>query len=169
MKVLETERLILRRLAFEDAAFILELVNEPAWLQFIGDKGVHNLEDAWNYIRSGPMDMYARLGFGLYLVELKADGTPVGICGLIKRDSLKDVDLGFALLPHYRGKGYARESAAAVLAYGKSAFGLQRIVAITSPDNRSSIKLLEEIGFAYEQTFRLSGEARETLLFVHQA
>lgn len=168
MNVLETDRLVLRRLVLGDAAFILELVNEPAWLRFIGDKQVHNLEDARNYIRSGPLDRYARQGFGLYRVERKADGTPIGICGLIKRDSLKDVDIGFAFLPQYRSQGYGRESAAAVLAYGKTAFGLQRIVASTSPDNHDSIKLLENIGFAYEQTLRLSGESRETLLFAHQ-
>jgi len=166
MKVLETDRLTLRRLAFEDAAFILELVNDPAWLQFIGDKQVHNLEDARNYIRNGPLDMYARLGFGLYLVMLKT-GIRIGLCGLIKRDALADVDLGFALLAGFRGKGYAQESASAVLEYAKNTLGLQRILAIASPDNQRSIKVLENIGFGYEQTLILSGQVHATKLFAY--
>lgn len=165
MKVLETPRLALRRLVLEDAPFILELVNDAAWLQFIGDKHVHNLEDARNYIRNGPLDMYARLGFGLYLVTLKT-GIRIGLCGLLKRDVLADVDLGFALLAGFRGKGYARESASAVLGYGKNTLGLKRILAITSPDNQRSIKVLENIGFSYEQTLLLSGQVQATKLFV---
>ncbi|HVC36838.1 MAG TPA: GNAT family N-acetyltransferase [Gammaproteobacteria bacterium] len=168
MKILETPRLVLRRLVLEDAPFIRELVNDPAWLQFIGDKHVHSLEDARNYIRKGPLDMYARLGFGLYLVALKT-GIRIGMCGLIKRDALQDVDLGFAILARFRGRGYAQESAAAVLAYGKNTLGLKRIVAIASPDNHRSIKVLENIGFGYEQTLRLSGDAQETMLFAQQA
>ena len=117
MKVLETDRLILRWLSTDDAEFILELLNEPSFLQYIGDKGVRTLEDARNYILNGPVDMYARLGFGLYLTELKERGVPLGICGLLKRDGLEDVDIGFAFLPRFWAKGYAYESAA-VLAYG---------------------------------------------------
>ncbi|MFI4982343.1 MAG: GNAT family N-acetyltransferase, partial [Nevskiales bacterium] len=116
MKVLETERLVLRRLVAEDAPFILELLSDPSWLRFIGDKGVRNLDDARLYIRIGPAAMYARLGHGLYLTELKDGGIPIGLCGLIKRDTLDDVDIGFAFLPQYRGQGYAREAAAATLA-----------------------------------------------------
>ena len=155
MNVLETARLALRRLTPEDAPFILELVNEPSWLQFIGDKGVRTLDDARGYIQNGPMDMYARLGFGLYLVELK-DGTPIGMCGLIKRPALEDVDIGFAFRPQFWGQGYARESAAAVLDHGRDAFKLKRIVAITSPGNISSIRLLEKLGFEFEQELQLS-------------
>ena len=107
MKVLDTERLSLRWLSAEDAAFILGLLNEPSWLRFIGDKNVHSLDDARAYIAKGPVDMYRRLGFGLYLVELRKDATPIGLCGLIKRDSLEDVDLGFSLLPAFWGQGYA--------------------------------------------------------------
>src|SRR5262245_35119246 len=156
MKVLETDRLILRRLSIEDAEFILELVNEPSWLQFIGDKGVRTIEDARDYILRGPMELYDRYGFGLYLTELKQDGIPIGICGLIKREALKDVDIGFAFLPRFWGNGYAVESAVAVMAYGNSAFGLNRIVAITSPANHRSIKVLERIGFKFEQILRMS-------------
>jgi RimJ/RimL family protein N-acetyltransferase len=157
-KVLETDRLILRKLAVEDSAFILELVNDPLWLRFIGDRGVRTLEDAQAYILKGPVAMYARLGFGLYLVEHKRDGIPLGMCGLIKRDALEDVDLGFAFLPAYRAQGYAYESAAAVLAYGQSAFGLKRIVAITSPDNDRSARLLEKLGFIFEKMIQLSDD-----------
>jgi len=167
LKVLETIRLILRRLSIEDADFILELVNEPSWLRFIGDKGVRSIADARDYILKGPVESYERFGFGLYLVELKENGTPIGICGLIKRASLKDVDLGFAFLPKFWGNGYAYESASAVMAYGKSAFGLNRIVAVTTPDNHSSIKVLEKLGFKFEQMVRLSVDAPEIKLFAH--
>ena len=165
MKVLETQRLILRRLSVDDGAFILGLLNDPAWLRFIGDKGVRNLEDARNYIVTGPMDMYARLGFGLYLTERKSDGAPIGICGLIKRDALEDVDIGFAFLPDFRGKGYAREAAAAVMEHARSAFGLRRLVAITSPDNEASIRLLEKLGLRFETTMSLADDSHEVSLF----
>ena len=167
MKVLETERLALRWLALEDAEFVLQLVNEPSWLRFIGDKGVRNLEDARNYISKGPADMYARLGFGLYLTALKESGVPIGLCGLIKRDSLEDVDIGFAFLLQFWGQGFAHEAAPAVMAHGKSAFGLRRLVAITNHDNRSSIKLLEKIGFTFERMIKLSENEPEIRLFGH--
>jgi RimJ/RimL family protein N-acetyltransferase len=163
--VLETERLIVRKLTTDDAPFILELVNEPSWIQFIGDRGVRTLDAARAYISNGPIAMYERFGFGLYLVMLKGDKVPLGMCGLIKRDALPDVDIGFAFLPRYWGKGYAIEAAAAVLAYGRRALGLGRIVAITSPDNQSSIKLLEKIGFVFEGMIRLPGETSEVRLF----
>jgi RimJ/RimL family protein N-acetyltransferase len=167
LKVLETDRLILRWLSTDDAEFILELLNEPSFLRFIGDKGVRTPEDACDYILNGPVDMYNRLGFGLYLIELKDGGVPIGICGLIKRDTLEDVDIGFAFLPRFWAKGYAFESASAVMAYGKSAFGLNRIVAVTTPDNHSSIKVLEKLGFKFEQMVRLSVGAPEINLFAH--
>jgi RimJ/RimL family protein N-acetyltransferase len=167
MKVLETDRLVLRRFSTDDAAFVLELLNEPAWLRFIGDKGVRTLEDARQYLLNGPMAMYERSGFGLYRVERKEDGVPMGMCGLLKRDTLKDVDIGFAFLPRFWGKGYAREAAAAVLALGKASLGLERIVAITNPDNDSSIRLLESLGFRFEEMLRLSSDGAETKLFAH--
>jgi RimJ/RimL family protein N-acetyltransferase len=165
MKVLETERLILRRLRAEDAGFILQLVNEPSWLRYIGDRGVRTLEDARRYILKGPVEMYERLGFGLYLVELKQDAVPIGMCGLLKRDTLKDVDIGFAFFPGFWGKGYAHEAAAAVLQYGRGVLGLKRIVAITSPDNHSSIRLLEKLGLKFEQMLRLTEGEPEVKLF----
>lgn len=165
MKVLETDRLILRWLSPEDAEFILGLLNEPSWLRFIGDKGVRTVEDARAYILKGPVDMYSRLGFGLYLVELKESAFPIGMCGLIKRDTLEDVDIGFAFLPAYWGKGYAYEAAAAVMTYGEEVLGLNRIVAITSLDNDRSAKLLEKLGLRFEETLKLAPGSDEVKLF----
>jgi len=166
LKVLETDRLILRRLSTDDAEFILQLLNEPSFLRFIGDKGVRTLRDARDYILNGPVDMYNRFGFGLYLTELKDGGVPIGICGLIKRDALEDVDIGFAFLPKFWAKGYAYESASAVMTYGKDVLGLRRIVAITSPDNHASAKLLGELGLQFERMVKLSEDAEEVRLFV---
>ncbi|HEV3470953.1 MAG TPA: GNAT family N-acetyltransferase [Pyrinomonadaceae bacterium] len=165
MIVLETERLILRRLSEADAEFIRGLVNEPSWLRFIGDRGVRTVEDARRYIADGPVASYGRHGFGLYLTELKAGGDPAGICGLIKRESLEDVDLGFAFLPRFWGRGYASEAAAAVLEYGKSAFGLRRVVAVTAPDNQASIRVLEKLGFTFERMVKLSADDEEIKLY----
>jgi RimJ/RimL family protein N-acetyltransferase len=165
MKILETERLVLRRLTADDAPFILQLVNEPSWLLHIGDKGVRTLEDARNYIDQGPIEMYGRLGFGLYLVELKASGEPIGMCGLIKRESLEDVDVGYAFLPRFWAKGYAVESASAVVSHGKSAFGLSRIVAITSKENHALAKVLGKLGFRFERAVRLAVDAAEVNLY----
>ncbi|MDM5194528.1 GNAT family N-acetyltransferase [Bacillus hominis] len=158
MIVLETERLNLRWFDIKDAPFILELVNDPAWIQFIGDKGVKNLEDAKNYIVNGPIDMYNKIGFGLYLVERKEDLIPLGMCGLIKRDSLEDIDIGFAFLEKFRSKGYGYESASAVMKYGVQKLGMKRIVAITSTDNVDSGKLLEKVGLRFENIISDSGE-----------
>ncbi len=166
MKVIETDRLILRWLTTDDAAFILELLNDPSWLRFIGDRGMRTLEDARNYILTGPMDMYSQLGFGLYLTELKDEGrTPIGICGLIKRDSLEDVDLGFAFLSRFQTKGYGFEAASATLAYGREQLGLKRIVAITSEDNEGSSKLLEKIGMKFERMIMVADDTEELKLF----
>src|SRR5688572_24048547 len=123
MIVLETERLQLRYLSADDAPFIVELLNDPDWLQFIGDKSVRTLGDARAYLRDGPIAMYPREGFGLYLVVLRAQAKPIGLCGLIRRSGLADVDIGFAFLPAFRGSGYALESAAAVLAHGRDNLG----------------------------------------------
>lgn len=169
MKVLETERLVLRWLNTGDAAFILRLVNDPSWLKFIGDRGVRTREDAERYLRNGPLAMYARLGFGLYLVETKEGALPIGICGFVKREALDDVDLGFAFLPPFRGQRYAFESAASTLAYGRSVLGLARVVAITARDNAPSIRLLERLGFRFERMVRLGDDAEEVKLYAAAA
>lgn len=166
-KVLETERLVLLKLSTDDAEFILRLVNEPSWLQFIGDRGVRSIEDARQYILKGPLDSYERRGFGLFAVKMKESEIPIGICGLLKRDSLDDVDIGFAFLPDFWGKGYAYESAAAVMAFATT-LGLKKIVAIVSKDNQPSIRVLEKIGMRFERVITLPGEDAEVFLYASQ-
>ncbi len=165
MKVIETERLILRELNADDAAFICQLVNEPAWLRFIGDRGIRTEEQARDYILTGPMKMYAQHGYGLWLVALKETGDPIGICGLIKREIQEDVDLGFAFLAAHWRKGYAYESAKATMVHGKERFGITRLVAILSPDNVASGCLLEKLGFGFERMIRLAKNAPEIRLY----
>jgi RimJ/RimL family protein N-acetyltransferase len=165
LNILETDRLVLRRLTTDDAGFILDLLNQPSFLQFIGDKGVRTIDDARHYILTGPVASYERFGFGLYLTSLQDSGVRIGICGLIKRETLKDVDVGFAFLPQFWSQGYAFESASAVMAYGRSVLGMNRIVAITSPDNCASIKVLEKIGLRFEERVQLSDGAAEVKLF----
>jgi RimJ/RimL family protein N-acetyltransferase len=159
--VLATDRLILRRLAPDDAPFILELVNDPDWLRYIGDRKVRTLDDAREYIRKGPVDSYARLGYGLYAMVPKEGGPPIGMCGLLRRDFLEDVDIGFALLPAHRRMGYGREAARATLAYAREVLGLGRIIAITSRDNERSGRLLEDIGLRFERLIQIPGPPPE--------
>jgi RimJ/RimL family protein N-acetyltransferase len=147
----------MRRLWSGDAAFIVELVNDPDWLRFIGDRQVRTLADARSYIAGKPTAMYATPGLGLHVVSRSVDPTPLGLCGLIRRDGLDDVDLGFAFLPRFRGHGYAREAAAAVMAHGRDVMGLRRIVAITLPQNLPSIRLLDALGLHFERMIRLPG------------
>jgi len=151
MTLLETERLILRELTFDDAQFILTLLNEPSFLRYINDKNVRNLEDARQYMLNGPMASYARNGFGLYLVEFKDAAVPIGLCGLLKREELPDADIGFAFLPDYWGKGFAFESARAVMNDARERLKLKRVLAIVMPDNHASIKLLEKLGMSFER------------------
>ena len=145
--------------------FILGLLNEPSFLRYIGDKGVRNLDDARHYILTGPVESYERNGFGLYLVELKEAQLPIGMCGLVKREGLTDADVGFAFLPSYWSKGYAVESASAVLAYAREVLGLNRILGITLPDNHSSINVLKKIGLRFEQMVSLSEDREDLMLF----
>ena len=161
----ESARLRLRELGLQDAPFILQLLNEPGFLRFIGDKGVRTLSDARDYISQGPLASYRRHGFGLYLTSLKDGGTPIGICGLVKRDALSDADVGFAFLAEFWSKGYAAEAAAAVLAYGKDTLKIQRIVAIAAPDNRGSIAVLEKIGLTLERMIKLTDDGQELKLY----
>ena len=156
MSRIETDRLILRQFAMDDAGFVLELVNDPAWLQHIGDRGVRTLADARAYLRKGPLASYARNGFGFNLVELKSTGEPIGGCGLIKRETLADVELGFAFLPQFRGIGYAEEAARATLKNARQLLGFERIVAVVAPENTRSIGLLRKLGFSYERSLRLA-------------
>jgi RimJ/RimL family protein N-acetyltransferase len=163
--VLETKRLVLRHLSEDDAPFVLGLLNEPSFLQFIGDRKVRTVDQAREYLRTGPILSYATNGFGLLLVVRKSDGEPLGICGLLKRETLDDVDIGFAFRPAFWLKGYAVESASAVLAYGLNVLGFARIVAITNPGNAGSIAVLEALGLRFERMMRLSDDEPELKLF----
>jgi len=162
---LSTARLVLRRFAEDDAPFIVELLNDPDWLLFISDNGVRTLDDARRYLREGPLTMYERFGIGLLAVDLREQGRTVGMCGLIRREGVADVDLGFAFLPAWRSQGFAREAAAATLAHGHATLGLPRIVAFTAPANARSARLLKDIGMQLERTTTLPNSPEELLLF----
>jgi RimJ/RimL family protein N-acetyltransferase len=142
----------------DDAPFVLRLVNDPDWLRYIGDRGVHTLEQARRFIADGPQAMFARCGHGLFVVQSLADGAALGLCGLIRRDGLPAPDLGFAFLPEHRGRGIAREAAGLVLRHGREVLGLGRILAITLPDNASSVRLLERLGFQRVDSVRLASD-----------
>jgi RimJ/RimL family protein N-acetyltransferase len=165
MKVLETDRLTLRHLSTGDAEFILELLNEPSFIRYIGDKQVRTLEDARGYVLDGPVKSYETYGFGLNLVELKSERKSIGICGLLKRDTLPDPDMGFAFLPAYWNHGYAFEAAAAVMNHARANISLETILAITSPDNEASAKLLGKIGLRFDRVMKLTEDAEEVKLF----
>jgi RimJ/RimL family protein N-acetyltransferase len=168
MNVAETERLRLRWFDQSDASFAFRLVNDRDWIRFIGDKHVSTLDDASRYIENGPVAMYARQGFGLYAVEAKQTGGPIGMCGLIKREALADVDLGFAFLSEFRGRGYAFEAASAVMAFAHDVLALRRLVAIVSPDNARSISLLGRLGFEFEKMLRMPGTEEEVALYAFE-
>jgi RimJ/RimL family protein N-acetyltransferase len=165
MKILETERLILRQASIDDAGIILTLLNEPSFIRNIGDRGVRTLEDARDYILTRLIASYENNGFGMYLVLMKETGKPAGICGLVKRDGLDDVDIGYAFLPQYWSRGYATESALAVKEYAKNTIGLDRLVGITDPKNRGSIRVLEKIGLKFERMVRLSEDDIDLKLY----
>jgi [ribosomal protein S5]-alanine N-acetyltransferase len=149
----------------EDAEFILELLNEPSFIQNIGDRNVRTIDDARSYIVNGPIASYDKNGFGLDLVVLKETGESIGMCGLIRRNGLEDVDIGYALLPKFWSRGYAVEAAQATKAYASDVIGLTRIVAITDPANEGSIRVLEKIGLRFERMVRLSADDIELKLF----
>lgn len=167
MMPLETARLRLREFTAEDAPFILELVNEPDWLRFIGDRGIRDLDAAQRYIAEGPHAMQAKYGFSLWCVEARTGGEPLGMCGLIKRDTLEHVDIGFAFLARNRGQGYAREAAAATLAQARR-LGITVVAAITDPANTRSIQLLQALGFQAAGQRQLAPDSPAVNLFLHQ-
>lgn len=165
----ETARLRLRQQTLDDAPFVHALLNDPEFLRHIGDRGVRTVEEARAYITAGALAAYAEHGFGLWVMERKEDGTALGLCGLVKRPDLDDVDVGYALLPSHRGAGYAREAVAATLAHARSAFGLARLIAVVSPDNLPSRRLLEREGFVFERMVRMAPEEPEILLLARIA
>ena len=150
--ILETERLTLREFDLSDAKFTLQLLNTPAWLKFIGDKNVHNNQEAEGYLTNGPITSYKKNGFGLWLVSLKESNKAIGMCGLIKRDYLEEIDIGFALMPEYEGLGYGLEMAKATMSYSRKILRIDKVVAITNENNSASIKLLNKIGLQLEKT-----------------
>jgi RimJ/RimL family protein N-acetyltransferase len=147
MRPLLTERLLIRPFTLEDAPFILRLLNEPSFIENIADKGVRTLQQAADYLAQGPLASYATHGHGLWMVQHRGTGNPMGMCGLIKRDTLEEVDLGYAFLPEFWGLGHAREAAEASMAWGRGTLGLRGLLAIVSPGNAASIRLLEALGF----------------------
>jgi [ribosomal protein S5]-alanine N-acetyltransferase len=165
MNLIETQRLNIRELSPNDAAFILELLNEPSFIENIGDRNVRNLEDAEGYISNGPIASYKKNGFGLWSVKLKKSDEAIGICGLIKRDTLDDVDIGFAFLERFCGKGYATEAAIATFDYARDVVEIKRLVAITIPDNKGSIRVLEKIGLKFEKMIKQPHDENELMLF----
>ena len=165
MKILETKRLFLRQIELDDAEFILKLLNEPSFIQNIGDRGVRTLDDACNYITDRLIASYEKFGFGMYLTTLKDTEAAAGLCGLVKRDGLDDIDIGYAFSPRHQSKGYATEAALAVKEYAKNTIGLKRLVAITDPANQGSIHVLEKIGLKFEKMTRLSEDDIELKLY----
>ena len=163
--MLETERLLIDEFTVDDAPFILALLNMPAWLEFIGDRGVRTLADAHQYILDNPISSYRQYGFGPYGVRLKSSNALIGMCGLHKRVSLPDVDIGFAFLSDYASQGYGYESALALMAYGRDVLGFTRITGITKATNANSIRLLEKLGLHFEKTFVFHPDQPESLLF----
>jgi [ribosomal protein S5]-alanine N-acetyltransferase len=166
VSVTETARLRLRKLTRSDEELILELLNDPDFVANVGDRGVRTREDACRYIVSGPVASYARHGFGLYVVELKSPALAIGLCGLLRRDTHPDVEVGFALLPRFRGCGYTLEAARAVIQLGLGPLALTRIVALAAPGNVASIRILEALGLKFERRVAFADENRPWQLFV---
>jgi len=163
--ILETDRLALREFNENDADFIVNLVNSEGWLKYIGDKNIKSTDQARGYLVNGPLKSYTDNGFGLSLVELKKDKSPIGMCGIINRDSLEHPDIGFAFLPGYSGQGYGYEISKRTLQYAIDDLKLTKIVAITVPENIASIKLLEKLGLRFEKNIKAQNDTTDLLLF----
>ena len=161
--ILETSRLILRKFTIDDAPFMLRLLNQPTWIQYIGDRNVRTLEEAQQYLINGSIKSYKEHGFGFYSVLHKETEAPIGTCGFTKRPFLEHPDFGFAFLPEYTGQGYAFEVTAAAMDYAEQMLKLNRVEAITTPDNKRSIHLLVKIGFRFEKPILVDHE--ELFLF----
>jgi RimJ/RimL family protein N-acetyltransferase len=163
--VASSARLLLRELTFDDGPFIVELLTDPDFRRYIGDRGVQDEASARTYLEKGPLASYAANGFGLYAVVPRGGAAVAGICGLLRRPWLEDVDVGFAFLPRFRGRGYAAEAAGAVLADGVLRLGLRRVAAIVTPGNERSIRVLAKQGFRYERDARPPGEDADVQVF----
>jgi RimJ/RimL family protein N-acetyltransferase len=165
MTVLETPRLLLRHFTTDDAGFILRLVNEPAFIANIGDRGIRTLDQAAIYLTDGPIASYADHGHGLYMVELKGSREPIGICGLLKRIQFEDIDVGYALLPEFWRRGFAFESACGVLEYARTTLEAEKILALVSPENFPSISLLEKLGFEFAELRQMKEDGLPTAIY----
>lgn len=165
MKILETNRLVLREIVETDDEFVLDLLNQPSFIKHIGDRNVRTIEQAKDFIENRYRASYREHGFGLYAVELKEINKPIGICGFVRRETLPDADIGFAFLPEYERQGYAFESADAVMNYGRDVLKLEKILAITTQDNENSVKLLAKLGFQFEGLIRQPNDEAELNLF----
>ncbi|MGI8820202.1 MAG: GNAT family N-acetyltransferase [Chthoniobacterales bacterium] len=165
VKVLETERLVLRRLTLGDAALMLELLNDPSFIRNVADRGVRTLADAENYLTTKVLPIYEQHGFGFYRVELKANGEPIGTCGLAKRETIDYIDIGYGFLERFAGCGYATESAAGVMDYARKILQLPQVVGFTSPKNHASIRVLQKLGLRYERMIELPGFTSASMMF----
>ena len=159
--MLVTDRLIISKLSYDDCAFIYRLVNEPDFKRYIGDRGVRTMNDARDYLRDGPIGSYRSNGYGLYRVCLRDNSLPVGICGLVNRDQFDFLDLGFAFLEQHCANGYAYESSRAVITHARQQLGLTHVIAVSSEDNLSSLRLLEKLGFHFEAMVRMAGDTKD--------
>ncbi|MCE3297092.1 MAG: family acetyltransferase [Crocinitomicaceae bacterium] len=168
-QILETERLLIREFTPDDTHYILEQVTSDEWLRFIGDRKVYDLADARHYLVSHLIPPYETKGFGFYAVDLKSEKKTIGMCGLVKRDELEDIDIGFAFLPAYFGLGYAYESSKAVLDYALQTLKKERICAITLAENQLSIKLLKKLGLQYKKQVFFGDPHEELMLFEIEA
>ncbi|MEM8531521.1 MAG: GNAT family N-acetyltransferase [Chloroflexota bacterium] len=164
--ILETARLTVRPFTLDDASFIVRLLNEPSFIEHIADMGVRTLNDARNYLHEKPLASYKHHGFGLWRVGLKDSDEPIGMAGLLNRETLDTVDLGYAFLPEYFGKGYAFEVTSAIMTYARTRLGYRKVVAVVHANNEPSIRLLRKLGFHYERMVRLADDQEEIQLFV---
>ncbi len=163
--IFQTDRLGVRKITQKDTAFIIAILNTSGWLRFIGNRNVKTEKQAKKYIKEGPVKSYKDNGFGLWLVVRKEDGLAIGMCGILNRTNLSTPDIGFAFLPQFYGQGYAFEIATATLAYAKEHLQIPVVSAITLPDNKRSIKLIEKLGLKYIETIYLTGEKENLLLY----
>lgn len=165
MIILETERLALREVTADDAAFVLDLLNSPGFLENIGDRGVRSLDEARAYIAERVLGSYREHGFGMWLTQQKADARPIGLAGLVRREGLEMPDVGYAFIADAWGRGYAQEAAAAVLAHAQGPMGIPKLAAITTPENFASMAVLRKIGFTFQGMITLPGAERESTYF----
>ena len=162
---LQTDRLQLKRLTPDDAGLMLKIWNDPAFIRYVGDRGIRTLEEAGHALREGAFTLYRHYGYGPYSMSLKAEGTKVGICGLFRRENLEHPDIGFAVLPGYCGNGLAGEAAAAVMTHARDDLGIDYLTAIVSPENRASVSLIRKLGLEFQRGITMPGEEHEISLY----